>query len=100
MTCICDILYYSIFENVRKYHNVIVSETCFQRPKVLNNFINDISKSRNTDFCSGKGGEKGGSTYILSMEGGRTNREVEIFKGGLTPWRTPRTLQSYLLGII
>ena len=69
MTCICDILYYSIFENVRKYHNVIVSETCFQRPKVLNNFINDISKSRNTDFCSGKGREKGGE-HIYFINGG------------------------------
>ena len=27
-------------------HNVVTSETCFEKSKVLNDFINDISKSR------------------------------------------------------
>ena len=54
MTCICDILKYSIFENVFKC-NVITRRTCFEKSEVLNHFINDISKSNN-NLCSRKTG--------------------------------------------
>ena len=54
MTFIWDILYYSMFENVVECnikHNVIMWEICFEKSEAFNSFINDISKSRNRDFC-------------------------------------------------
>ena len=53
MTCVCDVLYYSMFENIFR-RNIITLETCFEKFEVLNGFINDVSKSRNKDFCSRK----------------------------------------------
>ena len=50
MTCVCDILYYSMFENVFRC-NII---TLTQERHALNGFVNHVSKSRNRDFCSRK----------------------------------------------
>ena len=36
-------------------------ETCFEKSKVLNDFINDTSKSRNMDFSSRKSEEGEGT---------------------------------------
>ena len=45
---------------ISKCHNVVTweTDTCFEKAKVLNDFLNDISKSRNRDFCSRKIGEE------------------------------------------
>ena len=49
-TSICDILIIVYFKNI---------ETCFEKSEVLNDFINDVSKSRSRDFCSRNYGERG-----------------------------------------
>ena len=52
---------------LRMYSSVISSrETCFEKSEVLNGFINDVSKSRNRDFCSRESGEGGGHMMFLS----------------------------------
>ena len=78
MTCVCNILY-SIFENVFKCNMItlIMWETFFEEFEVLNDFINDTSKSRNWNFCSrkvgwgeGEGGfELGALMNLLEIRG-------------------------------
>ena len=51
-----------------------------------------ISANQGTgkDFCFRKGGEGERQMFLIKggpLNGGRGG--VEIFKGGLTPWRTP-----------
>ena len=41
-------------------------EICFEKSKALNNFINDISKSRNRVFYSTKYGKLEGAWYFIS----------------------------------
>ena len=52
---------------ISKCHNVVTweTDTCFEKAKVLNDFLNDISKSRNMDFCSRKIGEGAGHMMCL-----------------------------------
>ena len=52
---------------ISKCHNVVTweTDTCFEKAKVLNDFLNDISKSRNRHFCSRKIGERGGHMMCL-----------------------------------
>ena len=73
MTCVCNILY-SIFENVFKCNMItlIMWETFFEESEVLNDFINDTSKSRNWNFCSRKVGwgfELGALMNLLEIRG-------------------------------
>ena len=67
MTFVCNILYFSMFENVSNC-NIITPkrETCFEKSEVLTGFKNDISKSRNREFCSSKSGE--GRTHDVSYQ--------------------------------
>ena len=46
-----------------------VCEFCFTGFNLINDFINYISKSRTTDFCSRKSGERW-DTCFLSRRGG------------------------------
>ena len=63
MTCTCDIIYYSIFENAFNCNIIMLQcEACFENSEVLNDFISDISKSRNSDFSSRKM-ERGGPLH-------------------------------------
>ena len=68
---------------ISKCHNVVTweTDTCFEKAKVLNDFLNDISKSRNRDFCSRKFGEGGGGgqTWFLLSKG---------YKGKALKWCT------------
>ena len=61
-------------------------ETCFEKSKFSNGFINDISKSRRMDFCSRKSGEP---LLNVSYQGGGplNGEDGNIFNKGLTPWR-------------
>ena len=57
MTCVCDRLYKSMFENIPSC-NIISSkqEKRFEKYEVLNGLINDVSKSRKSHvFYQGRG---------------------------------------------
>ena len=69
MTFVCDILYYSMFENVFRC-NII---TLKQERHALNGFINHVSKSRNRDFCSRKSVEGRGRHMMFFNKGGPLN---------------------------
>ena len=55
------VVYLRMFSRVISCHKVATCETdtCFEKAKVLNDFTNDISKSRNREFCSRKIGGRG-----------------------------------------
>ena len=82
MTCTCALILLKHIWHCWQVqcHSVITWETCFDKSEVLNDFITDVSKSRNRDFCSRKSGDRG--THTFSYLGGRPmNRgKVEMFK--------------------
>ena len=90
MTCVCNILY-SIFENVFKCNMItlIMWETFFEESEVLNDFINDTSKSRNWNFCfrkvewgvGGGGGVEWGALMNLLEIRGTGEFRSGIFSG-------------------
>lgn len=91
MTCKCDILYYNIFDNVFKCDVITYRHKVrrFEKSKFLIDFINDISNSRKRDFWSREGGEGGYMMLLIKWGGGLLNGEARnIFKKGLTPWKT------------
>ena len=68
-----------------QYHNAIAlqCERCFEKFKILKDFINDISKSRTRYFCSRKSGEEEGWDRHIGVLSRRTlNGRVEKAKGG------------------
>ena len=67
-----------------------------EKSDILDGFTNDISKSRNREGLLFQKRWKRGETNVSYQggtfewgEGEKGGGGVEIFKGGLTPWRTP-----------
>ena len=56
-------------------HHLKAGEICFEKSEVLSSFINDVSKSRNRDFCLRKSVEGAG--------GGRVGHIMFFIKGDL-----------------
>ena len=55
-------------------HHLKAGEICFEKSEVLSSFINDVSKSRNRDFCLRKSVEGAG--------GGRVGHIMFFYQGG------------------
>ena len=45
-------------------HHLKAGEICFEKSEVLSSFINDVSKSRNRDFCLRKSVEGAGGGRV------------------------------------
>ena len=66
-------------------HHLKAGEICFEKSEVLSSFINDVSKSRNRDFClrksvEGAGGWQGGAYHVFYQGGPLKGGGVDIIE--------------------